>query len=294
MVGEVDAVLHLSRRPLSREFLAQFANLSALAVIGATEELIETPMSETPDLVLIGTASWEVEDAAEHALSLLYTARFELADQTCPERDPGWVSAHSFKGAKVGIVGLGALGSALATQVSALRMDVAWWDPRPKDAPWPRAESLLALADYADILLVACPIAPSTRGLVTKAVIDALGSRGLLLILVEGAVDERALTDALCTGRLGSAVLITTNQEGLALENLASAPNLLLTSRDASLTVVFLVKCAESAVMQLCEHFGGDWAEFSRKALREERLEALRLVIAAQVGVEDLAIQRRH
>jgi lactate dehydrogenase-like 2-hydroxyacid dehydrogenase len=115
-----------------------------------------------------------------------------------------------------------------------------------------------------------------------------------LLILVEGAVDERALTDALCTGRLGSAVLITTNQEGLALENLASAPNLLLTSRDASLTVDFLVKCAESAVMQLCEHFGGDWAEFSRKALREERLEALRLVIAAQVGVEDLAIQRRH
>jgi hypothetical protein len=78
------------------------ANLSAVAVIGATEELIETPMSETPDLVLIGTASWEVEDAAEHALSLLYTARFELADQTCPERDPGWVSAHSFKGAKVG------------------------------------------------------------------------------------------------------------------------------------------------------------------------------------------------
>jgi phosphoglycerate dehydrogenase-like enzyme len=163
-LGDVDAVLHLSLQPLSRAFLAQFRRLRAVAVIGATHERIEVLAKPHP--VLIGTESWDVEDAAEHALSLLYTARFKLAEGAEHGRDPAWVEAHSFKGAKVGIVGLGRLGEAFARRVSTARMDVSWWGPRLKVVRWTRADSLMDRAERSDILFVSCPSGPATRGLV--------------------------------------------------------------------------------------------------------------------------------
>ena len=76
----------------------------------------------------------------------------------------------------VGIVGLGAIGEAVARRAEAFGLKVAWWGPNEKpEAPWPRAESLVALARASDILIVAARASDANRGLIDAEVIEALG-----------------------------------------------------------------------------------------------------------------------
>src|SRR3546814_9023273 len=116
---------------------------------------------------------------------------------------------RSLHGARIGIVGLGAIGRALAWRCELLGMQVSWWGPRPKaDASWPRAESLEALARDTDILAI-CTSADATNvGMISSVAIDAIGPDGLLVNVARGQlVDEDALIDALRRGRLGAAAL---------------------------------------------------------------------------------------
>ena len=83
--------------------------------------------------------------------------------------------------------------------------NAAWWGPREKpEAPWPRLPNLIALAAQSDILVATCKSTPETVGLISRRVIEALGSEGLLVNVSRGqVVDEDAVAEALKSGRLG-------------------------------------------------------------------------------------------
>ena len=114
---------------------------------------------------------------------------------------------------------------------------VAWWGPRAKDSPWPRAESLLALARDSDVLVVACRADETNRGLISAAVIEALGPNGVLVNVARGSlVNEDALIDALKAGRLGQAALDVFETEPTPAARWADVPNLLLTPHTGGAT----------------------------------------------------------
>jgi lactate dehydrogenase-like 2-hydroxyacid dehydrogenase len=143
----------------------------------------------------------------------------------------------SLNGQKVGIVGLGAIGEAVARRAEALHMPTAWWGPREKPAAWPRAESLLELAKTSDILVVACKADESNVGLISREVIDALGPHGLLVNVARGQlIDEAALISALTQGRLGQAALDVFEEEPTDAGRWADVPNTVLTPHTAGAT----------------------------------------------------------
>ncbi|MFA4894679.1 NAD(P)-dependent oxidoreductase, partial [Brevundimonas sp.] len=159
----------------------------------------------------------------------------------------------SLKGQKVGIVGLGGIGEAVARRVETLRMDVSWWSPRDKTAVWPRSESLLALAKQSDVLVVACRVDETNVGLISAEVIEAVGPQGLLVNVSRGQIiDEPALIAALRSGVLGQAALDVFVEEPVDPALWADVPNTILTPHTAGATT----ESVQGMLMLLLQNLG--------------------------------------
>jgi hydroxypyruvate reductase len=111
-------------------------------------------------------------------------------------------------GKRVGILGLGRIGKAIAERVSAMGMEVSYTGRKPQDVPYRFVPDLKALAAEADYLVVACPGGAETRNLVDAEVLAALGKKGTIINIARGSIiDEPALVAALQAGTIKGAGL---------------------------------------------------------------------------------------
>ncbi|MFG0229555.1 2-hydroxyacid dehydrogenase [Achromobacter sp. 413638] len=117
--------------------------------------------------------------------------------------------ATRVSGKRLGIVGLGRIGRAVARRAAGFDMALRYHGRAPKpDADMPFEPDLPALARWADFLVLSCPGGPATRHLVSAAVLDALGPDGFLINVARGSVvDEAALIRAIETDRIAGAGL---------------------------------------------------------------------------------------
>lgn len=222
-----DAAL-FGRLPDLRLLSSQGTGLERIDLAGAAARGIA--VAYTPDVM--------TEDVADAAIGLMYGAarlvaeadRFVRAGRWGKERMRPGVSLHR---KTIGIVGMGRIGRAIARRAAGLGMGVLWTGPRPKpELPFERVESVLALAERADVLVLALSTAPGTERMVDAAVLRALGPRGVLVNIARGAlVDEEALIVALREGAIAGAGLDVFATEPaldprfLALENVVLAPH---------------------------------------------------------------------
>ena len=162
-------------------------------------------------------------------------------------------------GRKLGIVGLGRIGAAIATRAEAFKLQVSWHGPRPKpDAKWPYVADLVTLARDVDFLCVICPLTPQTFHLITREVIEALGPEGTLINVARGpVVDEPALVDALKTGKLGHAALDVFEDEPRVPEALFALENTVLLPHVGSATIETRTAMGQLVVDNLVAHFAG-------------------------------------
>ncbi len=138
-------------------------------------------------------------------------------------------------------------------------MAVRWWAPHEKDAPWPRAASLVELARGSDILVVACRADEENRGLISAEVIEALGPQGLLVNVARGQlVDEAALIAALRDGRLGQAALDVFEDEPTDPARWADVPNTVLTPHTGGATTEAVQGMLMLLLQNLAAAFAGD------------------------------------
>ena len=199
--------------PLDKALIERLPNLDLLACFTSGYDGIDIEWCRARGLPVTHAPGVNHEDVADHALGLILAARRQIASGDRQVRSGEWSAATrtitaSMGGQTLGVVGLGHIGRAVAKRAEAFRMAVNWWGPRPHDAEWPRAESLLALAKASDILVVACKADESNRGLISREILEALGPDGLLVNVSRGqVVDEDALIAALKSGALGQAAL---------------------------------------------------------------------------------------
>jgi lactate dehydrogenase-like 2-hydroxyacid dehydrogenase len=143
------------------------------------------------------------------------------------------------RGRKVGILGLGRIGKAIARRLSAFDLEVVYCGRHRQDGIslfyYP---DLLTMAEAVDILISAAPGGPSTQGIINAEVIAALGPEGVLINVGRGTVvDEQALAHALESGALAAAGLDVFNNEPNPSEALLKAPNTVLLPHIGSGTV---------------------------------------------------------
>ncbi|KWR91452.1 2-hydroxyacid dehydrogenase [Cupriavidus sp. IDO] len=146
--------------------------------------------------------------------------------------------ATRVSGKRLGIIGMGRIGRVIAHRSAGFDMEVRYHSRnRSDDAPYAYEPSLEALARWADYLVIATAGGPSTRHLVSAAVLDALGPQGFLINIARGTVvDEAALVDALVHQRIAGAGLDVFEDEPNVPEALFGLDNVVLLPHIASAT----------------------------------------------------------
>lgn len=262
---QVRALLHAGEFKLTPEFLESLPNLELIAVMTAGYEGVDVAWCRAHGIEVTYAGGVNADDVADHAMGLLLACARDMHVQDRAIREGRWrledrlMPQPSLTGRRVGIVGLGHIGAAIARRCEPFKLDVSWWGPRPKDAPWPRAASLLDLARDSDILVVACPGGEATRGLVSAEVIDAVGPQGMIVNVSRGSVvDEDALIGALTAGRLRRAALDVFEQEPTPAERWADVPGTLLTPHRAGGTTEGIPNMVAEALENMRLHFAGE------------------------------------
>ena len=140
---------------------------------------------------------------------------------------------------RVGIIGLGRIGSAIAKRLSAFGCTISYHNRnRVADSAYEYVSSPEELAHGVDVLVVAAAGGSGTRKLVGRKVIDALGADGYLVNIARGSViDEDALVEALTQGRLAGAGLDVFADEPNVPEALLTMDNVVVLPHVGSGTV---------------------------------------------------------
>ncbi|WP_354683826.1 2-hydroxyacid dehydrogenase [Cupriavidus necator] len=165
--------------------------------------------------------------------------------------------ATRVSGKRLGIIGMGRIGRVIAHRSAGFDMEVRYHSRnRSDDAPYAYEPSLENLARWADYLVIATAGGPSTRHLVSAAVLDALGPQGFLINIARGTVvDEAALVDALVHQRIAGAGLDVFEDEPNVPEALFALDNVVLLPHIASATFETRQAMAELVFENLQQFF---------------------------------------
>jgi len=240
--ADIRALVVAGEFELDKALIERLPNLKLIACFTSGYDRIDVAWCRARGLPVSHAPGVNHEDVADHAIGLILAARRQIAAGDRALRAGDWTPdskmiTPSLNGQRVGIVGLGAIGEAVARRAEALRMPVTWWGPRDKDAAWPRAASLIDLARDSDILVVACKADDGNIGLISRAMIEALGPRGLLVNVARGQlIDESGLIAALKDGRLGQAALDVFEDEPTDVAKWRGVPNTVLTPHTGGAT----------------------------------------------------------
>ncbi|MFP5448121.1 MAG: 2-hydroxyacid dehydrogenase [Alphaproteobacteria bacterium] len=264
--AEVVAIAHAGEVVLEPEFLTTLPKLALIANISVGYDGVDVPWCRARGIEVTHADGLNAEDVADHAVGLLIASWRNIVEGDRHVREGRWTPDNrlgarpALKGRKVGVVGMGHIGQACATRVEAFGMEVAWWGPNPKpDLVWRQADSLVALAQESEILIVACRADASNRNLISAEVMEALGSRGLLVNVARGSVvDEDALIAALKDKRLGRAALDVFWQEPTPPARWADVPNVVLSPHSAGSTLESIPKMIGQAHENLRRHLAGE------------------------------------
>ncbi|EHK66741.1 2-hydroxyacid dehydrogenase [Achromobacter arsenitoxydans] len=213
----VDAVITGGHTGISRAMLEQLPRVKVVAVNGVGTDAVDLAYCRGRGLPVTATLGALTEDVADLAIGLLIAACRNLCAGDRFVRDGQWEQfpspsaiplARRFSGMRVGIVGMGRVGRAVATRAAAFGCPIRYTDLRPMDDV--AHEFVPALADLARAsdALVLCAAADKAEGIVDAAVLDALGPNGFLVNVARGRlVNEADLTAALTAGRIAGAGL---------------------------------------------------------------------------------------
>lgn len=168
-------------------------------------------------------------------------------------------------GKRVGIVGLGSIGSRVAKRFSAFACSIAYTSTKIKpNVPYTFHTNVSDLASDSDILVICCALTNETRHLINRDVMAALGNSGIVVNVGRGAlIDEEALVRMLVGGEIGGAGLDVFEHEPRVPKELFDLDNVVLSPHHAVLTPESL-----GAVEDLV--FGNIEAFFSNQPLRAE------------------------
>jgi lactate dehydrogenase-like 2-hydroxyacid dehydrogenase len=233
--SRVRVIVHAGDFVLTPEYLSSLPALGLIACVSVGYDGVDVSWCRARGIEVTHAEGLNAEDVADHAIGLMLAAWRNLPAHDRTVREGRWRHEDrlspqpSLGGRTLGVVGLGYIGAAVARRAEAMRLSVQWWGPREKEAPWPRAASVLDLAKASDILVVACRAEPSNRGLISAEVIDAVGPKGLIVNVARGSlIDEEALVAALKAGRLWRAALDVFAQEPTPAERWADLTGVVL------------------------------------------------------------------
>ena len=260
----VRAVAGSGESRVSRELIAQLPALEVISVFGVGYDGVDVAAARERGVMVTHTPNVLNDDVADLAIGLMLSAARQLPAADRYVREGRWLQgpmplARKMSGARLGLVGMGRIGQAIAHRALAFGMSVAYHARSARPALTYRFEAKLTdLAETSDFLVVITPGGAGTRHLVNGEVLRALGPKGILVNVARGSVvDEVALIEALEGGVIGGAGLDVFEDEPRVPERLKALPHVVLVPHIGSATGQTRQAMADLAFGNLREHFAG-------------------------------------
>ena len=252
-----------------KEVVEALPAVEIIAINGVGTDAVDLEHAKARNIRVTNTPDVLTEDVADLGMALMLAASRQLVAGDRFVREGRWARkeglplARKVSGKRLGILGMGRIGRAIARRAEGFGMQIAYTDLRSfDDLPYRFVPTLLELAQQSEILIVAAAGGAQSKGIVDRAVMDALGADGLLVNVARGTVvDELALVAALTEGTLGGAGLDVFVDEPNVPHTLLSLGHLVLQPHRASATIETRRAMGELVLVNLEAHF-------ARQALR--------------------------
>ncbi|MDH0873373.1 2-hydroxyacid dehydrogenase [Rhizobium pusense] len=231
-------------RTIDAGLLDRFPALEVIVGFGTGYDRIDVEVAWKRGITVTNTPNVHAEDVADFTVGLLITTLRQMPAADAFVRRGLWSSrpypllGESLQGKKVGIVGMGAIGKALARRLAAFNVDISYHGRNPQpNLPFLYHSSILSIARDVDILVLAIPGGPSTEKLVDASVLNAVGENGYLVNVSRGSVVcEASLLVALSSGSIKGAGLDVFAHEPAINPAFFSLENVVLQPHVASAT----------------------------------------------------------
>lgn len=245
-MADCDVLVPTVTDVLDAELIAAAGDrLKLLANFGAGVDHIDLKAARARGIIITNTPGVFTDDTADLTMALILSVPRRLAEGEKLVRSGGWegwspsgMLGHRIGGKRLGIIGMGRIGQAVAHRARGFGMDVRYHNRRrlPDSLEQMLGASfepdLDALIAGSDIVTLHCPRSPETRGLVDARRIGLMKPTAYLINTARGEiVDEAALIDALEGGRIAGAGLDVYTHEPrvdprlLALRNVVLLPH---------------------------------------------------------------------
>lgn len=240
-------------------------NLEIISNWGVGYDRIDAEAARKRGVILTNTPDVLNECCADLAMGLVIAVARRIAEGDRYVRAGNWASQGNLRlgvrvnGKRIGIVGLGRIGKAVARRAEAFGMRVGYHGRNKQDGvDYDYFDTLAALAVASDFLVLTCPGGPETHHLVSTDVLNALGRDGFLVNVARGTVvDEAALIAALTRKRIAGAALdVYPNEPNVSAELLAQ-DNVVVQPHQSSATVETRDAMDALTVENLRLHFTG-------------------------------------
>jgi lactate dehydrogenase-like 2-hydroxyacid dehydrogenase len=260
----IRAIAASGESKVPRELIAQMPALEIVSVFGVGYDGVDVAAARERGIAVTHTPNVLNDEVADLAIALVLAVSRRLIEADRYVRSGAWANgpmplARKVSGARMGIVGLGRIGLAIAKRAEAFGMSIAYTSRNAKaDSPYPYFPTAEALAREVDFLVVITPGGAGTRKLIDAKVLAALGKKGYLVNVARGSVvDEQALVSALRDGTIAGAGLDVFENEPQVPSELLALDNVVLTPHIGSATWQTRQAMADLAFGNLEAHFAG-------------------------------------
>lgn len=251
-VAEADVLVPTVTDKITAEVIgAAGPSLKLIANFGAGVDHIDLAAAQTKNLLVTNTPSVLTEDTADIAMGLILAAPRRLSEAASIMRRGEWTGwtptfllGHRVNGKKLGFVGLGRIGQAVARRAKGFGMELHYYKrkrlhPMVEDELgiryWPELDEMLG---FVDMVTVHCPYTPETHHLLDARRLGLMKPESYLINTARGSVvDEAALTTALAERRIAGAGLDVYEREPHVSPELLKLHNVVLLPHVSSATI---------------------------------------------------------
>jgi len=226
---------------LEASLLDRLPKAEIISSFGVGYDNVDAVEAGKRGIVVTNTPGVLDDEVADLAIGLLLATLRKIPQADRYLREGKWLKAPfplsaTLRGKKVGIVGLGRIGKAIARRLSGFDVSIAYHGrTQQDDVAFTYHPTIVGLAEASDILIVITPGGASTKHLIDAEVLKALGSNGVLINVARGSVvDEQALIEALRSGTILSAGLDVYDDEPRVPQDLIDLEHVVLLPHIAS------------------------------------------------------------
>lgn len=244
--------------------IAQLPALEMISVFGVGYDGYDVAAARARGVAVTNTPDVLTDEVADMGIGLMLSIARRIPQADKYVRAGQWPSgpmplARKVTGARLGIVGLGRIGQAIAKRAESFGMHISYTTRTARsDVPYRYFPSVELLAAEVDFLMVITPGGAATKGLINSEVLKALGPQGYLINVARGSVvNQAALISALKEGVIAGAALDVFEDEPNVPEALRTMDNVVMTPHIASATWQTRHAMADLAFGNLQAHFAG-------------------------------------